>query len=243
MSSTFAKRIAISYDEALQYFSEKVRGKIALIGNPIRRDLINPAREGSHEFLELENNVPVLLILGGSLGAEILNNTVLEALPDLVQRYQIIHQTGQANFESVSSTARVILDKNERRYHYKPYGYLTPLAMKMAAGAADLIISRAGSGSIAEISAWGKASILVPIPEDVSRDQRTNAFAFARTGATVVLEQGNLTPHVMLSEIDRLFTNPKARNDLAEAAKKFAKKDAATVLANALVDISLQHES
>jgi UDP-N-acetylglucosamine--N-acetylmuramyl-(pentapeptide) pyrophosphoryl-undecaprenol N-acetylglucosamine transferase len=243
MSSTFAKRIAISYDEALQYFPEKVRGKIALTGNPIRRDLINPAREGSHEFLELENNVPVLLILGGSLGAEILNNTVLEALPDLVQRYQIIHQTGQSNFESVSSTARVILDKNERRYHYKPYGYLTPLAMKMAAGAADLIISRAGSGSIAEISAWGKASILVPIPEDVSRDQRTNAFAFARTGATVVLEQGNLTPHVMLSEIDRLFTNPKARNDLAEAAKKFAKKDAATVLANALVDISLQHES
>lgn len=243
MSASFAKRIAISYDEALQSFPEKVRGKIALTGNPIRRDLINPAREGSHEFLELENNVPVLLILGGSLGAEVLNNTVLEALPELVSRYQIIHQTGQVHFDSVSSTSRVILDKNERRYHYKPYGYLTPLAMKMAAGAADLVISRAGSGSISEIAAWGKASILVPIPEEVSRDQRSNAFAFARTGATVVLEQGNLTPHVMLSEIDRLFTNPKARNDLAEAAKKFAKKDAAVVLANALVDISLQHES
>jgi UDP-N-acetylglucosamine--N-acetylmuramyl-(pentapeptide) pyrophosphoryl-undecaprenol N-acetylglucosamine transferase len=212
------------------------------VGNPIRRELQNPAREGSFEFLELEQNVPVLLFVGGSLGAEVLNNTVLEALPELVSRYQVIHQTGQAHFESVSETAKVILDKNERRYHYKPYGYLTPLAMKMAAGAADLIISRAGSGSIAEISSWGKASILVPIPEEISRDQRSNAFAFARTGATVVLEQGNLTPHVLLSEIDRLFTNPKARTDLGEAAKKFAKKDAALILANAIVDVSLRHE-
>jgi UDP-N-acetylglucosamine--N-acetylmuramyl-(pentapeptide) pyrophosphoryl-undecaprenol N-acetylglucosamine transferase len=242
MAANFAKRIAISYDEAYQYFNEKQKKNVALVGNPVRRDLQNPAREGAHEFLELEKNVPVLLILGGSLGAEVLNNTVLEALPDLVQRYQIVHQTGQVHFESVSQTARVILERNERRYHYKPYAYLSPLAMKMAAGAADLVVSRAGSGSIAEISSWGKASILIPIPEDISRDQRSNAFAFARGGATVVLEQANLTPHLLLAEIDRLFTNPKARNDIAEAAKKFAKKDAAMILAHAIVDISLQNE-
>lgn len=242
MAAGFAKRIAISYDEAFQYFPDKIKSKVALVGNPVRRDLQNPAREGSYEFLELERAVPVLLVLGGSLGAEVMNNTILEALPDLVARYQVIHQTGQAHFESVSQTAKVVLEKNERRYHYKPFGYLTPLAMKMAAGAADLVISRAGSGSIAEIASWGKASMLVPIPEEVSRDQRSNAFAFARTGATVVLEQGNLTPHVLVAEIDRLFINPKARTDLADAAKKFAKRDAASVLAHAIVDVSLQHE-
>ncbi len=242
MSSSFAKRIAISYDEAFEYFPEKVRSKIALTGNPIRREILNATREGAAEFLELEPNVPVLLFLGGSLGAERLNNVVLEALPELVNRYQVIHQTGQANFESVSQTAKVILEKNERRYRYKPYGYLAPLALKMSAGAADVIVSRAGSGSIAEISAWGKASILVPIPEEVSRDQRSNAFAYAHAGATVVMEQGNLTPHLLMSEIDRLFTNPKARTDLADAAKKFAKKDAAKTLANAVVDMALEHE-
>jgi UDP-N-acetylglucosamine--N-acetylmuramyl-(pentapeptide) pyrophosphoryl-undecaprenol N-acetylglucosamine transferase len=242
LAAPFAKKIAISYNEALDYFPEKLHSKIALTGNPIRREIQNATREGAAEFLELEPNVPVLLFLGGSLGAERLNDVVLEALPDLVNRYQVIHQTGQAHFESVSQTSKIVLEKNERRYRYKVYGYLTPLALKMAAGAADVVISRAGSGSIFEISAWGKASILVPIPEDVSRDQRTNAFAYAHAGATVVMEQGNLTPHLLMSEIDRLFTNPKARTDLADAAKKFAKKDAAKVLAEAVIDMALDHE-
>ena len=194
-------------------------------------------------FLELEQNVPILLFLGGSLGAEKINDCVLEALPDLVNRYQVIHQTGQAHFESVSQTSKVILERNERRYRYKPYGYLSPLALKMSAGAADVIISRAGSGSISELRAWGKASIIIPIPEEVSRDQRSNAFAYAHAGATVVIEQGNLSPHLLVSEIDRLFTNPKARTDLADSAKKFAKKDSAKVLANAIIDMALEHEA
>lgn len=241
-AAPFAKKIAISYDEAYEFFPDKLHSKIALTGNPIRKEILNATREGAAEFLELEPNVPVLLFLGGSLGAEKINNVILESLPELVNRYQVIHQTGQAHFESVSNTAKMILDKNERRYRYKPYGYLTPLAIKMSAGAADLIISRAGSGSISEISAWGKGSILVPIPEEVSRDQRANAFAYAHAGACVVMEQGNLSPHLLVSEIDRLFTNPKARTDLADAAKKFAKKDAAKALATAVIDAALEHE-
>jgi UDP-N-acetylglucosamine--N-acetylmuramyl-(pentapeptide) pyrophosphoryl-undecaprenol N-acetylglucosamine transferase len=242
LAAKYAKKIAISYDEALKYFPENLREKIALTGNPVRRDLRSPAKEGSHEFLELETNVPVLLILGGSLGADKLNDAVLSALPDLVKNYQVIHQTGQAHIELTSRTAKIILEKNERRYRYKPYGFLSTLALKMAAGAADLVVSRAGSGSIAEISSWGKASILIPIPEEVSRDQVSNAFAYARTGAAVVIEQNNLTPHVLVAEIERLFTNPKARLDMAEAAAKFARKDAAQLLAEALVDSALEHE-
>jgi UDP-N-acetylglucosamine--N-acetylmuramyl-(pentapeptide) pyrophosphoryl-undecaprenol N-acetylglucosamine transferase len=111
----------------------------------------------------------------------------------------------------------------------------------MAAGACDLVISRAGSGSIAEIASWGKASIIIPIPQNVSRDQRENAFAYARSGAAEVIEQANLAPHLLVSEIDRLFTNPKARNDMADAAKKFSKKDAAKTLAAAILDAALEH--
>ena len=243
LAAPFAEKIAISYADALQYFPDKLKPKVALTGNPVRKDLVSPAREGAAEFMELEKNVPVILILGGSLGAEALNNTVLEALPDLVAHYQVIHQTGQTHFESVSQTARIALEKNEKRYRYKPYGYLNPLAMKMAAGAADVVVSRAGSGAIAEIASWGKASILIPIPEEVSRDQRSNAFAYAHAGATMILEQGNLTPHLLVAEIERLFTNPKARTNLAEAAAKFAKKDAAKVIANALIDTAVAHES
>ena len=171
------------------------------------------------------------------------NNVILEALPDLVSRYQVIHQTGSTHFGPTTETAKVILDKNERRYRYKAYPYLTTLAMKMAAGAADLIVTRAGSGAIAEAALWGKASIVVPIPESVSRDQRSNAFAYAHHGACVVIEQANLTPHLLTSEIDRLFTNPKARLDMAEAAAKFARPEAARTLAEALLDIGVSHEA
>jgi len=242
LAASFAKKIAISYDEAYEHFPQKLRGKVALTGNPVRKDLVNPAKEGSHEFMDLEQNVPVIFVLGGSLGAEKLNDVVLSALPELVARYQVIHQAGQANIKPVTDTARVALEKNERRYRYKPFGFLSTLAMKMAAGAADVVVSRAGSGSIAEIASWGKPSILVPIPEEVSRDQRENAFAYARSGAATVIEQNNLTPHVLIAEIDRLFTNPKARTDMAAAAAKFAKRDAATVLATALLDTALEHE-
>lgn len=238
-----AKKIAIAYPEALEYFPKKLHERIALTGNPIRTDVAEPAREGAEAFLDLENAIPVVLILGGSLGAAAINEAVLSALPELLGRYQVIHQTGDAHFAGVQETARVILENNERRYRYKVFPHLSPLALKMAAGAAEVVVSRAGSGTIAEIALWGKASILIPIPESVSRDQRLNAYAYAREGAAVVLEQNNLTPHVLISEIDRLFTNPKSRLDMAEAAKRFSKPKAATVLAEAIFDTALEHET
>lgn len=240
-AAPFAKRIAVSFDEATQYLPKAVQHKVALTGNPIRKDLVTPARDGSKEFLELNDQVPILLILGGSQGAEALNETVLAALPDLLDRYQIVHQTGETNFTQTSQTAAVILDKNERRYRYKAFPYLSPLALKMAAGAADLVVSRAGSGGIFEIASWGVASIMVPLPASAQDHQRYNAFAYARSGACVVLEQANLTPHLLIAEIDRLFTNPKARTDMAEAARKFAKPGAARTIAESLLALALEH--
>lgn len=243
LAARHARKIAIAYEEAVEYFPEKTKKNIALTGNPVRKEIANPAKDGAHEFLELENNVPVILILGGSLGSRKINETVLSALPDLVSRYQVIHQTGESEFEGVKETARVILEKNEKRYHYKVHGFLSPLALKMAAGAADVVIARAGSGTIANIASWGKASIIIPIPESVSRDQRLNAFAYARHGTAAVIEQNNLAPNLLVAEVDRLFTNPKARNDMAEAAKTFAKPEAAKTLANAILDTALEHET
>ena len=115
--------------------------------------------------------------------------------------------------------------------------------MKMTAGVADVVVSRAGSGSIAEIASWGKASILVPIPETISRDQRLNAFAYAHAGATIVIEQTNFASNLLLAEIERLFTNPKMRNDMAEAAKAFSRPDAGKVLAEAIIETALEHET
>lgn len=244
-ASKFAKRIAISYPEAAEAFGKlaaKSGGKIALTGNPVRKDLLIPATEGAKEFLDLDEDIPVILVLGGSQGAQRINETLIEALPELIQRYYVIHQTGKALFDITKGTADIIIGTNENAKRYKPFPFLNLLALRMVAGAATLIISRAGSGNIFEIAAWGKPSFIIPIPEDVSRDQRSNAFAYARTGAAIVIEQANLTPHLIVSEIDRLMENPAEREKMSAAAKAFARPDAADKIAREVLGLALEHE-
>jgi UDP-N-acetylglucosamine--N-acetylmuramyl-(pentapeptide) pyrophosphoryl-undecaprenol N-acetylglucosamine transferase len=110
----------------------------------------------------------------------------------------------------------------------------------MAAGAADVIVSRAGS-TIFEIASWGRASIIIPIPEPTSHDQKTNAYSYARSGAAFVIEEKNLAPGILLAEIQRAVTTEKEK--MQESAKNFARKDSARLIAEELIAIGLQHES
>jgi len=234
----FAKRVAISYPDAAQFFDKE---KVAHTGNPIRKDIATPAFEGGREFLKLEENTPVLLILGGSSGAQTINETVLDALPRLLEKYQVIHQTGVKNFEEVSQIAAGSLHNHRNKDRYHPYAYLNVLAMRMAAGACSLVISRAGS-TLFEIAAWGKPSIVIPIPESISHDQTKNAFSYARSGAATVIEQRNLTPVILESEIERILGDEAKVASMSAAASKFAKKDAAETIAREILTIALAHE-
>lgn len=240
-AAKFAHSIAVSYKEAVGQFPDK-KEKVALVGNPIRREFFIPAKEGAHEFLDLDKFTPVVFVLGGSQGAARINSVILEALPALIERYQIIHQTGRANMEEIKKLAPVILGDNPKRNRYKPFDYLNLLAMRMAAGASSLVITRAGSGAIAELAAWGAPSILIPIPEKISHDQRKNAFAYARTGAAVVVEEENITPNILTAEINRLMDDPALRETMGEKAREFARPDAARKIAELLVHIALEHE-
>jgi UDP-N-acetylglucosamine--N-acetylmuramyl-(pentapeptide) pyrophosphoryl-undecaprenol N-acetylglucosamine transferase len=235
----FAAKIAISYPESAEYFP---KDRVAFTGNPVRKALLIPARDGAYEFLKLKRELPIILILGGSQGAQAINEVILTALPQLVGKYQVLHQTGEANFKDVSGRAKVVLADNNNIDNYKPFAYLNDLAMRMCAGVASLVISRAGSGGIFEIATWGIPSIIIPIPEPISHDQGKNAFAYARTGAAVVIDQNNLTPGLLLSEIDRILTSDEQKHKMSTAARGFARPDAAKAIANALLDIGLSHE-
>lgn len=234
----FADRVAVSYPEAgRSYPSEKT----ACVGNPVRPDLI-PDREGSLDALRLERGVPVIFIMGGSLGAEIINETLISALPELVSKYQIIHQTGRDNLKDTEGVARVILKDNPFKDRYRPLPYLGLEAMKYAAGAADIIISRAGS-AIFEIASWGVPSIIIPITDSNGDHQRKNAWTYARSGACSVIEESNLSDSVLVAEINRLMDNPDLRKKMSESAKKFATPDAGRKIARVILDIALAHES
>ncbi len=236
----FAEKIAVSFEEAAQYFP---KDKVAYTGNPIRKGALIPLREGAHEFLKLKRELPTILIIGGSQGAMALNEVVLSALPHLVEKYQVIHQTGQANFTEVEGRSRIALQNSAYPERYKPFAYLNDLAMRMSAGVSSLVISRAGAGGIFEIAAWGLPAILVPLEGAAQDHQTRNAFAYARTGAAVVVEQNNLTPGLLVAEVDRILGKPELVHSMGEAARTFGRPDAAKTIANALIDISLSHEA
>lgn len=243
LASKWATKIAISFESAAKFFPEKVQNKIARTGIPIRKALMRVEAEGARQYLGLESGVPTIFILGGSQGATNINEIVLLALPDLVSLANIIHQTGQANFKSVQDIASVVLTKNPNASRYHPINYLDEVSMQRSASIADIVVSRAGANSIAEIGLWKKPAILIPIPESVSHDQRTNAYAYARTGAAVVIEEENLTPHLIVSEIKRIINDPALSKRMGASAQGFTDPDASRILANEIFSIALTHES
>jgi len=234
----FAEKIAVSFEEAAAYFPKE---RVVFTGNPVRSSIQHPEPEGAYEFLKLEREVPIILVLGGSQGATALNEAVLAALPQLVEKYQVVHQTGRANIDDMTGRANIVLKNSPHQERYKPFGYLDDLAMRMSAGAASLIISRAGS-TIFEIAVWGLPSIVVPLPSAAEDHQTKNAFAYARTGAAVVIEQNNLTAGILVSEASRIIDDPKLAQTMGAAAKRFAHNDAARAIAEILIDIALTHE-
>ena len=235
----FAKKIAVSFKEAAEFFPAD---KVAWTGQPIRAELEKPVqKEKAIEYFKFQSNLPVLLILGGSQGAELINNVILDSLPRLVEKYQIIHQTGVKNFKMVTSQAEVVLGENKNKERYLPFAYLSSLQMKNAAGAATIIVSRAGS-TIFEIASWGVPSILIPFTDSNADHAKKNAFNYARAGACMVIEEMNMTANILVHEIGNIVDNKNIWEKMSQNAKAFNKPDAATKIARELVNIALSHE-
>ena len=237
-ASKFAARIAISHEEASAYFPKE---KTAYTGHPIRKEILTPLSNGAYEYLKLNPNVPTMLILGGSQGAMLINDTVLQALPELLKKYQIIHQAGAIHLETTLKLTGVILKDNPYGERYRVFGYLNDLSIRMATGISKLIISRAGS-TIFEIAAWGLPSIIIPITDSNGDHQRKNAFNYARAGACTVIEENNLTPHVLISEVEKIMSDKGISDKMAKNARAFYRPDAAETIAKEIIRLALQHE-
>ncbi len=234
----FARNVAVSFAEAGVFFDEK---KVAHTGNPLRKEILIPATSGAREYLGLEADTPVLFIMGGSLGAETINNVVMDTLPRLVEKFEIIHQTGKLNFNDVKNESSTILENSTFKKRYHCFDYLNPLAIRMAAGVASIVISRGGS-TIFEIAAWGIPSILIPISDSNGDHQRKNSYNYARSGAAFVIEENNLTPEILEVELNDILNNKERFERMKQGALSFAKPDAAKKVAEVILNIALSHE-
>ncbi len=237
-SAQFARRIAVSYSEAGEKFP---KDRVAWTGQPVRKDIVRGDMDSAYEFFKLDKSLPTILVQGGSQGAEKINNVILDALTILVDRYQILHQTGPKNDVDVILRANLILDKNPNRNNYKNFAYMNDLTTKMAAGAASIVVSRAGS-TIFEIASWGIPSIIIPITNSNGDHQRKNAYSYARAGACEVIEEANLTPHVLVAEIDKIMQNKERYDIMINKTHAFATPEAAAKIAREALNIAISHE-
>lgn len=230
-SAKFAKYVGISFVESAEFFSRK---KTALVGNPIRTELATGSKEGAKKDLNLASDKPIIFIWGGSQGAQAINDLVLLDLQNLVQKYEIIHQCGAANFEKFRKDL-INFFPNGDPQNYHLLSYLSESQMKNAYAAADLIVSRAGSNSIFEIAASGKPCILIPLDESAKDHQMKNALAYAQTGAASIVRQSNLTPHILENEIDTILNNHELTLKMSAKALDFAKPEAAKKIAEIII--------
>lgn len=234
----FAEIIAVSYPEAAHFFP---KNKVIYSGHPIRKELYTPLTTNAHEFLDLDPKIPTILIIGGSLGASAINEAVMEALPRLLEHYQVVHQTGKKHIEEVKKIAEAVLSQNIHKNRYRPYNYMDTLTLRSAAGASSLVISRAGS-AIFEIASWGLPSVIIPIRESNGNHQIKNAYAYARAGAASVIEEPNLTGNILVAESERILNSPEILSSMKLAATNFIKPNASRLIAEEIMKVALRHD-
>ncbi|XOB40877.1 MAG: undecaprenyldiphospho-muramoylpentapeptide beta-N-acetylglucosaminyltransferase [Candidatus Nealsonbacteria bacterium] len=221
----FSTEIFVSFPKT-PYFKKRM----ILAGNPIRTEILNATKKESYEFFKLTGKKPVIFIMGGSQGAQRVNDKILEILGALVENFEIIHQCGEKNVKQVKAEAKTVMPEYLAKY-YHAFGFLKEQELEKAYAASDLVVSRSGSGSIFEIAAWAKPSILIPLPESAQNHQLENAYNYAQKGAAIVFEEQNFTSRFFHEKLKNLFSRPEQLEKMSIAAKKFSKPRAAKTIA------------
>ncbi len=234
-----SKLVFTAFPSADQYFQQMKKPTLQ-VGNPVRTQLAGVDHTAALGALQLDISRKTILITGGSQGAQQLNDVVMNALVQMVQRgYNIIHQTGDKNFIAVKAAVEQYMTEGKESYapliaaQYRVYAFLNESDMATAYAAADIVITRAGAEALSEIAYLGKPCIVVPLAGSANDHQAANAAEIARFGA-VVVDGANVSPQLMLQQIERML-DPTVWADISQRIKAFAKPDAADAIARILL--------
>lgn len=230
LSNSFLSKFAVKIFTSFESTEGIAKEKTILAGMPIRREILAGDRGEAKRIFGLSEQKPVILILGGSQGAQRLNDMLLAILPDILKDFELVHTTGERNFAQVQKEANSLLAKESKQY-YHIFPFLKEQELKHIYSVLDLVVGRAGAGTIFEIAALGKPSILVPLPEAARDHQVKNAYTYAKSGAALVLEEANLTPRFFLEKVKFLFSHPQELDKMKQASKEFARPEAAQKIA------------
>lgn len=230
-----AHTIAVTYPATLRLFPYKPRRAI-VTGMPVRREIIEADKEEARRRLGIDKGALFLLAFGGSLGARRINEALLGAWPTLereVPRLKVTLVAGSEFYRVVHQRIPC-----SERFEVVRYAHHFPLLL----AASDLVISRAGASTVAELSSRGLPAILVPYPLAAMGHQRTNALYLSRRGAAVAIEDGELTPKRLVEEIKKLALSGAKRHNMAQAAKDAFLSGAAERIARVMLEICCRQE-
>lgn len=228
--------VMLTSPEAEKYM--KPKNKCVVTGLPVRGEMMNADREVSRAELNINDDKPLVLSMGGSLGARVLN----EAMTELIsKRYQdekcyFLHATGKAGvgmMDVLRDEKKIDIDSNK---YIMLREYINDMDRCMSA--ADLLICRAGASSLSEIQAMGKPSILIPYPYAAENHQYYNAMTLVDKGAAILIEDKDLTGERLTKEVDELLSNPEKLKEMGENAKKMAILDATDRIVECVAEIA-----
>lgn len=224
--------IGLTFEPAMRAMP---RGRATVTGNPVRGSLLKWTRADGRRALGLAPDVPVILVTGGSQGSERINSATLSGLKRLVRRAVVVHHTGPAHLPRAQAQRALLPEADRERY--QPHGYLHE-EMGAALAAADLVVGRAGSSSIAEPLAFGVPLVLVPFGAAMNAHQAANARAAAELGAAVILPESDLDGDRLVSVVTGLLDDPARLGRMAANAKSAGRPEAASAIARAVLALA-----
>jgi UDP-N-acetylglucosamine--N-acetylmuramyl-(pentapeptide) pyrophosphoryl-undecaprenol N-acetylglucosamine transferase len=231
----FADQIAITAPDSAAFFDRNMKTTVS--GYPVRTDLKRMDKKSARKVFGLKDDLPILLVFGGSLGARSINRALMAALPTLLEQMQVIHICGNLDWEEVGAR-RVELESIYPQFveRYRVYAYLHE-EMGAAFCAADLAVCRAGASTLGELPAMGLPAVLVPYPFSW-RYQKVNAAYLEKHGAALILADEDL-PALLTETITSLLRDHARRDKMAKAMKGLDKPDAASVIAEVIRNLAM----
>lgn len=227
--SRYVDRIAVCFEEAKQYFPTE---KVVMTGNPRASEVVNQDGAKGKRSVGLNPNVPAVLIFGGSRGARPINEAVLKSLVQISEKpYQVLYVTGDVHYDEVKTEVEIL--GNPENVIIKPFIHNMP---EVLAGI-DLTVSRAGATTLAELTALGIPSILIPSPYVTNNHQEKNARALSDHGAAELVLESELNSAKLIEKIDSILMQPQKLMKMGAAAKKLGVPDSAQRLLNVIKEI------
>ncbi|MFF1417922.1 glycosyltransferase [Streptomyces sp. NPDC058280] len=233
-----ATRIAVSSESSLALLPESVRGAAVVTGNPIRPEVLSGHADKAVEALALrgfDRHLPTVYVTGGAQGSQQINDVVRDALPWLLGHANVIHQCGPANVEALRRHAASLSPELAGRYYLT--GFVGPELPDVLA-LADVVVSRSGAGTLAELTALGKPAVFIPLASSAGNEQAHNARHLEDAGAAVAL-LGEVTAASLRAAVGPLLTDPARRDAMAKQSRAHGRPDAA----DRLVDVILSAAS